>query len=456
MAMWDKENLWRSVVGELEVSMSGASFNSWVRPCYIESIAEIDGERVLIELACPTGYHHQTIDNKYYSQVKRAMESQTGKRVELALIVRQREMEVEKVVVDNLFAQKTLEPIDDREILMNTGINPKFSFDNFVVGGSNNLAYAASKGIVDMPGLRHNPLFIFGGVGVGKTHLMHAVGRALMERGLKNVKAVTSEQFTNEFISTMRSKTVESFKKRYRNVDALLIDDIQFISGKESTQEEFFHTFNELYLKGKQIIMTSDRKPQEIEGIEARLVSRFLGGLTVDIGLPDFEMRLAILKQKCAEIKVEPEEGALDLIATNVNTNSREIEGLLMRLINLAAVKGTRLSKQIVEEELGVRATATDKKLRPQEVISLIAKQFEFKNKDIVGSSRKAELVRARHIAMYILREEMGLTLQQVARLMGRSDHTTVLHAVDKVSREFMINQELREQVMKVKQELYH
>ncbi len=453
--MWDKDQLWQTVSGELEVGFSGATFSSWIKPCFIISLAEMDSERILVELACSTPYHVQTIDEKYYTQIKRAIESQTGRKCELALVVKQKESEgKKKEEVGTLFAQE--EKIDDRDLLIGCGLNPKFTFDNFVVGSSNNLAYSAAKAVVEMPGGRHNPLFIYGGVGVGKTHLMHAVGRAMMERGYPKVKAVTSEQFTNEFVATLRSKMADSFKQRYRGVDTLLIDDIQFIAGKEQTQEEFFHTFNHLYAQSKQIILTSDKKPQEITGLEERLSSRMMGGLMVDIGLPNFEMRLAILKQKCSEINIEPEEGALDLIATNVNTNSRELEGLLMRLVSLASMEGSRLNQRIVEKELGVRGTRLDKRLRPQEVISLIAKQFEFKNKDLVGASRKAELVRARHVAMYILRVEMGLTLQQVASLMGRSDHTTVLHAVDKVEKEFMINLETREQVMRVKQQLYH
>ena len=219
--------------------------------------------------------------------------------------------------------------------------------------------------------------------------------------------------------------------------------------------EEFFHTFNELNTKGKQIVMTSDRRPQDLDGVEERLVSRFLGGLAVDIGLPDYEMRLAILSNKCVQMGITPEEGALDLIATATNTNTRELEGILMNLVNAAEVKGRRLNKELIEEQLGVKSRKMEKRLRPQEIISLIAKQFEFKNKDILGSSRKAELVRARHVAMYILRSEMGMTLQEVARIMGRSDHTTVLHAVEKMTHAFGVNQVIREQIMRVKQAIY-
>jgi len=269
------------------------------------------------------------------------------------------------------------------------------------------------------------------------------------------IKIVTSEQFTNEFIATVRSKTIGDFKKKYRNVDALMIDDIQFIAGKEGTQEEFFHTFNELYSKGKQIIMTCDRKPQDIDGLEERLSSRFLGGLTVDIGLPDYEMRMGILTQKSQELGAEVENGALELLATTMNTNTRELEGTLMRLLSVAAIHNSKLDKELVERELGVKEKRNERKMRPQEVISVVAKLFEYKNRDLLGKSRKAELVRVRHICMFILRIEMGLQLERVADLMGGRDHTTVMHAVDKMEREFNTSQKVREQIMKVKQALY-
>jgi len=449
----DADQVWKDVLGELEVGVSPASFTSWVKPCFIDSITEIDGERWLVELACPSGFHQKTIDERYYGQIKQVLERQVGKRCEIGLVVKQRVDKVESKEEEDLFSEER----EDREESQNVaefGLNPRFDFENFVVGGSNNLAYAAAKGVVDTPGVKHNPLFLWGGVGLGKTHLMHAVGKALARKGLR-VQAVTSEQFTNELITTIRNRSVDGFKKKYRNVDALLIDDIQFIAGKESTQEEFFHTFNELYMKGAQIILTSDRRPQDIEQVEQRLISRFLGGLTVDIGLPDYEMRLAILSQKCSDLKVEASGDALDLIASSVNTNARELEGILTRLVNMAAIEGGVLTRELVEREIGVTTKREAKKLRPQQLISLIAKQFDYKNKDVLGKSRKADLVRARHITMYLLREEMGLTLQRVAQLMGGRDHTTVMHAVEKMEKEFGVNQEIREQIMRVKQEIY-
>lgn len=462
MAAIEKENLWKSVLGELEVSISPAFYNSFIKPCYISSIDKIDKERLLIELGCMSGFHQQTIDQRYYAQIKQIIEKQTGKQAELALKVKPRPFEEESIVDEeeevskepDLFEHQEFEEREMEGKGREAGLNMRFSFDNFVVGSSNQLAYAAAKGVVDAPGTKHNPLFLWGGVGVGKTHLMHAVGQELLAKG-KNVQAATSEQFTNELVTTIRNKNVDEFKKKYRNLDVLLIDDIQFFAGKESSQEEFFHTFNELYSKGAQIVLTSDRRPQEIEDVEDRLISRFLGGLTVDISLPDWEMRLAILKQKCNELKVDYEPGALDLIATSTNTNARELEGILTRIINVAEMETGVVTKNLVEREIGVEAEKRAKRLRPQEVISLVSKHFDLKNKQVVGKSRKSELVKARHITMYLLREEMGMTLQRIAKLIGDRDHTTVMHAVEKIEDEMIDNRLLRSDVMEMKQKIY-
>lgn len=459
---FNEGQVWEDALGELEVSISGPNFGAWIKPCFIDSIRPMDEERLLIELACPSNFHRNTIDQRYYGQIKQIFEKLTGKRCEMAMVIKPRvpasiieQEEVEEKV--DLFNYAQVDREDAGKRLMEAGLNPRFDFENLIVGNSNNLAYAAAEGVVNAPGSKHNPLFIWGGVGLGKTHLMHAVGRALLLKGLK-VQAITSEQFTNEFVYMLKNKTVEAFKQKYRGVQALLIDDIQFFSGKEAAQEEFFHTFNELMMKGGQIIMTSDRRPQEIEQVEQRLISRFLGGLTVDIGLPDYEMRLAILRQKVAELRIEADEAAIDLLAMSINTNTREIEGILSQLANAAAVHGGgRITAEMIEKEIGVRSNKEVRmKLRPQQVISMVAKQFDYKNKDILGGSRKADLVRARHITMYMLRNEMGLTLQSVAELMGGRDHTTIMHAVEKMEKELGVNQEVREQIMRVKQELYH
>lgn len=456
----DASHLWQAVCGDLSVSMSQAGFNGFVKPCFIRTVTPIDNERVIVELAAPTAYHVRTIDEKYFSSIKQSMEKISHKKCDVALIVVEAKKEERETKTSarsekeetnmNLFAS----PEPDKQAGNN--LNPRYLFDNYVVGSSNRLAFAAGKAVVDFPGTRHNPLFIYGGVGVGKTHLMHAVGHELVKKGVGKVVYVTSEQFTNDLVSSLRSKMTDAFKKKYRQVGALLIDDVQFFGGKDSTQEEFFHTFNELTNKSAQIVMTSDRKPQDIEGLEDRLKSRFLGGMAVDIGLPDYEMRLAILRQKAQEIKVEVEDGAYELMANNFNTNARELEGTFVKLAVGASLENGVLTKEMVQQTMGLPANFVKEiKVRPIKVVSTVAKYFDYRNKDLLGTSRKADLVVARHIAMFLLRDTLNIQLEKVGEIMGGRDHTTVMHAVEKMKDEVSNNADVRRKITAIKQALY-
>lgn len=458
----DSELLWQSICGELGVVLTPASFSGWIKPCYILSINNIDDSRLLIEIATPSTYHNRTIEEKFYINIKEAAEKVTQKKCDIALVVSQRIIEEKpKETKKKNEEGKTNEKMElftqpSQDSQAGTNLNPRYIFDSYMVGSSNRLAFAAGKSVVDFPGSRHNPLFIYGGVGVGKTHLMHAIGHELVKKGVGKVVCLTSEQFTNDLVASFRSKMTDAFKKKYRQVGALLIDDVQFFGGKEQTQEEFFHTFNELTNKSAQIVMTSDRKPQEIQGLEDRLRSRFLGGMMVDVGLPDFEMRLAILKQRAVDLNANVEESAYELIANSYQTNSRELEGTFMRLITSAEIQGGVLTKQIVQETMGLPAESIKSiKVRPIKVISTVAKYFDFKNKDLLGTSRKADLVAARHIAMYILRETLGIQHTKVGELMGGRDHTTVLHAVEKIGTEIKINTDTRRKIDAIKLALY-
>ena len=456
----DASRLWQAVCGELVVSMSQAGFNGFVKPCYIKTITPIDNERIIVELAAPTAYHVRTIDEKYFSTIKQAMEKISHKKCDVALVVVEAKKKEKETKTNsrtekeepnmNLFVSS--EP--DKQVGNN--LNPRYQFENYVMGSSNRLAFAAGKAVVDFPGTRHNPLFIYGGVGVGKTHLMHAVGHELVKKGIGKVVYVTSEQFTNDLVNSLRSKMTEAFKKKYRQVGALLIDDVQFFGGKDSTQEEFFHTFNELTNKSAQIVMTSDRKPQDIEGLEDRLKSRFLGGMAVDIGLPDYEMRLAILRQKAQEIKVEVEDGAYELMANNFNTNARELEGTFVKLAVGASLEEGILTKEMVQQTMGLPASfVKEVKVRPIKVVSTVAKYFDYRNKDLLGTSRKADLVVARHIAMFLLRDTLNIQLEKVGEIMGGRDHTTVMHAVEKMKAEVNKNANVRKKITAIKQALY-
>ncbi|NCP47013.1 chromosomal replication initiator protein DnaA [Candidatus Collierbacteria bacterium CG_4_10_14_0_8_um_filter_43_86] len=457
----DSEKLWHNICGELGVSMSPASFAGFIKPCFLRSVTPIDEQRLLLELATPSVFLSHTIETKYYSIIKQASEKITEKKCDIALLVVEPVKEAKSSKKENkvgdygdtsigLFAP----PEENRQT--GTNLNPRYVFESYMVGSSNRLAFAAAKAVVDYPGTRHNPLFIYGGVGVGKTHLMHAVGHELAKKGVGKVVCITSEQFTNDLVGSLKSKMTDAFKKKYRQVGALLVDDVQFFGGKDSTQEEFFHTFNELTNKQAQIIMTSDRKPQEIVGLEDRLRSRFLGGMMVDIGLPDYEMRLAILRQRALDIKAEVEDSAFELMANSFPTNARELEGTFVRLATGASINGGVLTREMVQQTMGLPANLVkDIKVRPIKVISTVAKYFDFRNKDLLGESRKADLVVARHIAMYILRDTLKLNLTEVAELMGGRDHTTVIHACEKMEREIERNVDIRRKVMALKQALY-
>lgn len=457
----DSEKLWHSVCGELGVAMSPANFGAWVRPCFIKSVTAIDSQRLLVELASPSTFHSHTVENKFYSLIKQAIEKVTQKRCDVALVVVESKKEVksakkESQVAGEGEANMSLFTPPEESKQNSTNLNPRYLFESYMVGSSNRLAFAAAKAVVDYPGSRHNPLFIYGGVGVGKTHLMHAVGHELVKKGVGKVVCITSEQFTNDLVASFKSKMTEAFKKKYRQVGALLVDDVQFFGGKDSTQEEFFHTFNELTNKQAQIIMTSDRKPQDIVGLEDRLRSRFLGGMMVDIGLPDYEMRLAILRQRALDIKVEVDDGAFELMATSFPTNARELEGTFGQLAATANLDKVVLTKEMVQKNLGLPANSIKEiKVRPIKVISTVAKYFDFRNKDLLGTSRKADLVVARHIAMYILRDTLKINLTEVAELMGGRDHTTVMHAVEKMKNEVEVNTDIRRKVMALTQALY-
>lgn len=456
----DSEKLWRSVCGELGVTMSPPSFGAWIKPCFIKSVTEIDASRLLVELASPSAYHSHTIENKFYSIIKQAIEKVTQKRCDVALVVVESKKEVKTSKKERIGEERGVnislfDPAEESK-QSGTNLNLRYTFESYMVGSSNRLAFAAGKAVVDYPGTRHNPLFLYGGVGVGKTHLMHAVGHELVKKGVGKVVCITSEQFTNDLVASLKSKMTDAFKKKYRQVGALLVDDVQFFGGKDSTQEEFFHTFNELTNKQAQIIMTSDRKPQDIVGLEDRLRSRFLGGMMVDIGLPDYEMRLAILKQRALDIKAEVDDGAFELMANSFPTNARELEGNFIHLATAASIEGGTLTKEMVQKNLGLPANSIKEiKVRPIKVISTVAKYFDFRNKDLLGESRKADLVVARHIAMYLLRDTLKLNLIEVAELMGGRDHTTVIHAVEKIEKQVEENTDIRRKVNALKQALY-
>ncbi len=338
-----------------------------------------------------------------------------------------------------------------------SNLNPKYIFDKFIVGNSNRVTYSAARSVADNPGNHYNPLFIYGGVGLGKTHLLHAIGHeAIRQRSNLTALYVSSEKFTNDLVEAIRFRTTENFRNRYRNTDILMIDDIQFIAGKESSQEEFFHTFNALHGENKQIIICSDRPPKAMLVLEDRLRSRFEGGFITDIQMPNYEMRLAILQAK-AEYQPNPVPAeVLDYIAGKIESNIRELEGALIRVVGFALHSHEALTIDVAKQALEEIMQNTRRKIvTPERVIETVSQYFSIDIKELKGRSRSADIVLPRQIAMYIIREHTESSLVEVGQAFGGRDHTTVMHGYDKIQREIETNAQLRQQVNTITQILY-
>jgi chromosomal replication initiator protein len=332
-------------------------------------------------------------------------------------------------------------------------MNPRYLFETFVVGSGNRLAHAACLAVAEKPARAYNPLFLYGGVGLGKTHLLHAIGNACHTRGL-NVLYVSSEEFTNDMINAIRTHTNQAFREKYRSADVLLVDDIQFIAGKESTQEEFFHTFNTLHGQDKQIIVSSDRPPKSLNTLDERLRSRFEWGLTADIQPPDLETRLAILRSKAERTGRQISDDILENIARRVQSNIRELEGALNRILAFADLSGTMLTPQLVEAALA-DLIPQRRDVAPEKIIELVAKEWQTTVDALLGRDRSQKIALPRQVAMYLLRKETDASLPQIGEVLGGRDHTTVMYAIEKIASDIETKTDLRKRVVSVKQQLY-
>lgn len=439
---------WKAVLGELEISVSPIYFPTWIKPLSIASLEKISDDLQLVTILCPSSYHQTMVTQRYQGQVQRSLERICGLKTELAYIIGKDPTATLVQTPTPLFDEPKSMPIGDGH----HNLNPRLTFESYVVGGSNNFAYAAAQGAAKSPGTRHNPLFIYGGVGLGKTHLMHAVGHAIYKDHPDwNIMYISAETFGSDLIASLQNKKTPAFKKKYRSPNVLLVDDIQFIAGKEYIQEEFFHTFNELYMSQRQIVLTSDRPPQEISKLEERLSSRFMGGLMVDVQSPDFETRVAILTQKCKSLKLTIPSEAISLIAERTTTNIRELEGALQGILTKALPYGGEITSDIVREYFGAEKERRSQRIRPNSVIVKTAQYFSFKPAELMGASRKAPLTAARHTAMYILYNDLQLPYEQVGRLFGGRDHTTVIHAVEKITDQLRTDPEMAKIIADIK-----
>jgi len=455
------EQIWQSALGEIEISLSRANFITWFKNTFISSI-----ENGQVIVCVPNAFIKKWLEEKYHKNIQSALENVLKQKVSIIYKVEIKKTTGQTVInepIKNSVAslettkQKTIDSAEKNDSITaikngnynKFGLNSRYVFDNFIVGKNNELAYAACWAVVNNLGKAYNPLFIYGGVGLGKTHLLQAIGNEVSKK-TDRILYTTSEKFTNNYIQAVHSGKAKEFKNLYRNVDLFLIDDVQFMGGKDGTQQEFFHTFNELQQGDKQIVLTSDRPPKSLPAIEARLISRFESGMVADVGKPDMETKIAILEKKSLEKGFPLSSEILTLLAKSVQNNIRELEGILNKIIAVHQIKNIPVTEKSVKEILSdFVANTQTKSLSNKEVIDAVCQFYDISTKDLIGNSRKKELVWPRQIAIYIMREEIKTSYPSIGHEMGGRDHTTAMHAYNKISKE--INENENE---KVKQEI--
>lgn len=453
MESFDKKRVWREVLESIKVSVSQANFSTWFSQTHLATLKKI-GERYVAEVGCRSGFVKNTIESRYFGLIQDSLNKTLESSCDVLFLVKQDPDTLYPTPNEPLF-ESSKKDAGLTEILTRAGIRPSFTFDNFAVSSSNQMAYAAAEAITKSPGTAYNPLFLWGGVGVGKTHLMNAIGHAIINNGLEDkVLAVTAEGFTNDIVEGIRNKATPAVRSKYRRLKALFIDDVQFIAGKDAIQEEFFHTFNTLVAAGAQVVLTSDRPPSEIAKLEERLKSRFEAGLIVDISPPDFELRCAILQIKAKERGIEVPMDLIQLIAGNVDS-ARKLEGFLIRISSEVRLKGSSITQELIEFILGRGEETNDQlvKASPGALITAVSKHYSIGKKVLLGTSRTRPIARPRQILMYLLRTHLSLPLQEVGRLVER-DHTTVMHAVEKITRLASNDVQIREDIQGIKKGL--
>ncbi len=482
--MWKTMNaneIWHATLGELELEMTKATFDTWVRPTFAIAY-DPTGSAMTVGVHSP--YAKEWLENRLHTTIQRTLTGIVGRSTDVNYVVKDRNslrnngngsnghreapavtsVETRREVTffkedetENEVSRMQEEPVSkpssayfsDRS---SYSLNPKYTFDTFIIGSSNRLAAAAAHAVADNPGESYNPLFIYGGTGLGKTHLLHAIGQLPLAAG-KCVRYVSSETFTNDMVNAIRTQSTEEFRQYYREIDVLLIDDIQFIAGKEGTQEEFFHTFNHLQQLNRQIVICSDRHPRNIATLEDRVRSRFEGGMVTDVQPPDLEMRIAILRAKAERQPVQVPAEVIDFIARKVQSNIRSLEGALTRVLAYGHLMNTGLSVEMATSVL--QDILRHQPLTPEQVLAAVAEQYRVDIADLCGRGRSKEIVTPRQMAMYLLREETGASLPQIGDLLGGRDHTTVMYAHDKISEEIETNDQRRREALAIKEKLY-
>ncbi len=458
----DLIELWRNILGELQITLSKANFETWFKRTFI-----YEHKKDVYTIGVPSFFIEDWFKKKYFKEIQRAFQNQTGES-NLTIKFKIAEPKPEQIItfnkdkvihrpVDKSMTEK-VEKTVPQTLPQNTTLNDNYIFANFVVGPSNQLAHAAARAVVDNLGTQYNPLYIYGESGLGKTHLMQAVGHELLQKHPhKKVLYVSTETFINDFIQAVGSgfNKAKDFKSRYRNVDLLLIDDIQFLSAKEGTQDEFFHTYNELYQKNKQLIITSDRTPKDIKGLEVRLKTRFEGGMVCDISQPDLETREAILRRKAVQLNKEVDDDIIAFVATNITSSVRELEGALNKVIATCKLTDCDITMDKAKEVLANIISEKQSILTPDIVIREVHKFYHIPIEDLLGPKRTKELVSARHIVSYLLRHLCSMSFPEIGRRMGGKDHSTIMHGCKKIETNISTDARIKEDLTILKDRIH-
>ena len=472
MEQINKEELWRSILGNIELSISKANFSTWFKNT---KILTIENDHVVVGV--PNGFAKEWLENKYQSYILQALHKEAPQINTMSCAVYSPQedgeegnyVESRKEVIedaarnisentDRAPTQKPMQRVVQQPtIKTHVNLNNRYTFDNFVVGDHNELAKAACHAVCEDIGRIYNPLFIYGKVGLGKTHLLQSIGNQVRENNAeKRIVYTTSEKFTTELVNAIKDNKVDRFKSEYQKVDLLIIDDVQFLAGKEKTQEEFFHIFNALYNLNKQIVISSDRPPKSISTLEERLRSRFEGGMIVDVSQPDLETRISILQAKALERGFYLSDDVLRFMSENIKNNIRELEGALNRVIAICDLRKREPTQQLVEQALSEIIESSKKKcVQNKNVIDVISEFYEVDKKELISKGRKKEVVYPRQIAMYLLRKELNMSYPGIGKYFSGRDHTTALHAYEKIKREMEENERLKEEVSFLKEKLY-
>ena len=450
MKMSSAREVWRAVLGDLQLQLPRPTFETWLK-----QTEGVDFRDDLFVVEAPSTFAVEWLERRMYHALQKTLEKVTGRFLELRLEVKSEEpiYAVEQAVTPPEIVGHTV-PIA-KPLFEVRSFNPKYSFESFVVGPSNRLAFSAAQAVAESPGQAYNPLFLYSGAGLGKTHLLQALGRTCANRGM-SVLYVTSEQFTNDFITAIRNRTTEDFRQRYRSVQLLLMDDVQFLSGKEQTHEGFFHTFNDIHNSGNQVVISSDRSPRELLLMEDRLRSRFEWGLIADIQPPDLETRMAILATKADQMRVGLDESVIELIAKRIHRNVRELEGSLNRMVAYSQLMNISITLESTAQILDdvVPAGSRDS-IDPDRIFGEVATYYGVSVGELMARNRTKKVSLARQVAMYLLIYELGLSPTKAGMLLDGRDHSTVIHGAGKINGEMNENEALRQEVLAIKEAIF-